>query len=208
MNPTLARIVLGLGLCAALLGASIPASAQTTDATAPADGVAMGVPDGIPDRASAAMNSVYLAASFDAWQQRCMKKEDGADPCELYQLLKDETGNAVAEISFFTLPSGSQAVLGANVLAPLETLLTANLRIGIDDGTAKIYPFSYCTVNGCVAKVGFTAEELAVMQAGTEGIMTVVPAAAPKNTVAIKIALNGFTAGHQALVDAAAKIKQ
>ena len=208
MTPTLARIDLGLGLCAALLGASIPASAQTTDATAPADGVAMGVPDGIPDRASAAMNSVYLAASFDAWQQRCMKKEDGADPCELYQLLKDETGNAVAEISFFTLPSGSQAVLGANVLAPLETLLTANLRIGIDDGTAKIYPFSYCTVNGCVAKVGFTAEELAVMQAGTEGIMTVVPAAAPKKTVAIKIALNGFTAGHQALVDAAAKNKQ
>jgi invasion protein IalB len=208
MTPTLARIALGLGLCAALLGASLPALAQTADATAPADGVAMGVPDGIPDRTSAAMNSVYLAASFDTWQQRCMKKEDGADPCELYQLLKDETGNAVAEISFFTLPSGSKAVLGANVLAPLETLLTANLRIGIDDGTAKIYPFSYCTVNGCVAKIGFTAEELAVMQAGTEGIMTVVPAAAPQKTVAIKIALKGFTAGHQALVDAAAKIKQ
>lgn len=208
MTPTLARIALGLGLCAALFGASLPALAQTADATAPADGVAMGVPDGIPDRTSAAMNSVYLAASFDAWQQRCMKKEDGADPCELYQLLKDETGNAVAEISFFTLPSGSKAVLGANVLAPLETLLTANLRIGIDDGTAKIYPFSYCTVNGCVAKVGFTAEELAVMQAGTEGIMTVVPAAAPQKTVAIKITLKGFTAGHQALVDAAAKIKQ
>ena len=167
----------------------------------------MGVPDGIPDRTSAAMNSVYLAASFDAWQQRCMKKEDGADPCELYQLLKDETGNPVAEISFFTLPEGSQAVIGANILAPLETLLTANLRIGIDAGTPKIYPFSYCTVNGCVAKVGFTAEELAVMQAGTEGMMTVVPAAAPKNTIAIKIALAGFTAGHQALVDAAAKIK-
>ena len=208
MTPTLARIASGLGLCAALLGASLPALAQTADATAPADGVAMGVPDGIPDRASAAMNSVYLAANFDAWQLRCMKKEDGADPCELYQLLKDETGNAVAEISFFTLQSGSKAVLGANVLAPLETLLTANLRIGVDDGTAKIYPFSYCTVNGCVAKVGFTAEELAVMQAGTEGIMTVVPAAAPKKTVTIKIELKGFTAGHQALVDAAAKIKQ
>lgn len=208
MTPTLARIASGLGLCAVLWGASLPALAQTVDATAPADGVAMGVPDGIPDRASAAMNSVYLAASFDAWQQRCMKKEDGADPCELYQLLKDETGNAVAEISFFTLQSGSQAVLGANVLAPLETLLTANLRIGVDGGTAKIYPFSYCTVNGCVAKVGFTAEDLAAMQGGTEGIMTVVPAAAPKKTVTIKIELKGFTAGHQALVDAAAKIKQ
>lgn len=207
MTRTLSRLTLGLGFTAALMGTCLPTLAQTADATAPADGVAMGVPDGIPDRTSAAMNSVYLAASFDAWQQRCMKKEDGADPCELYQLLKDETGNPVAEISFFTLPEGSQAVIGANILAPLETLLTANLRIGIDAGTPKIYPFSYCTVNGCVAKVGFTAEELAVMQAGTEGMMTVVPAAAPKNTIAIKIALAGFTAGHQALVDAAAKIK-
>ena len=207
MTRTLSRLALGLGFTAALMGTCLPTLAQTADATAPADGVAMGVPDGIPDRTSAAMNSVYLAASFDAWQQRCMKKEDGADPCELYQLLKDETGNPVAEISFFTLPEGSQAVIGANILAPLETLLTANLRIGIDAGTPKIYPFSYCTVNGCVAKVGFTAEELAVMQAGTEGMMTVVPAAAPKNTIAIKIALAGFTAGHQALVDAAAKIK-
>ena len=207
MTRTLSRLALGLGFTAALMGTCLPTLAQTADATAPADGVAMGVPDGIPDRTSAAMNSVYLAASFDAWQQRCMKKEDGADPCELYQLLKDETGNPVAEISFFTLPEGSQAVIGANILAPLETLLTANLRIGIDAGTPKIYPFSYCTVNGCVAKVGFTAEELAVMQAGTEGLMTVVPAAAPKNTIAIKIALAGFTAGHQALVDAAAKIK-
>ena len=207
MTRTLSRLTLGLGFTAALMGTCLPTLAQTADATAPADGVAMGVPDVIPDRTSAAMNSVYLAASFDAWQQRCMKKEDGADPCELYQLLKDETGNPVAEISFFTLPEGSQAVIGANILAPLETLLTADLRIGIDAGTPKIYPFSYCTVNGCVAKVGFTAEELAVMQAGTEGMMTVVPAAAPKNTIAIKIALAGFTAGHQALVDAAAKIK-
>ena len=41
--------------------------------------------------------------------------------------------------------------------------------------------------------------------ANGKGSITV--AAAPKNTIAIKIALAGFTAGHQALVDAAAKIK-
>ena len=208
MTPTLARIVLGLGLCAALLGATLPASAQTAETTAAADGVTLGVPDGIPDQATAEMGGVYLAESFDGWQLRCVKKEAGGDPCQLYQLLNDETGNPVSEISFFVLPEGSKAVMGATVLAPLETLLTANLRIGVDEGTAKIYPFSYCTVNGCVAKVGFTAEDVAAMQAGTEGVMTVVPAAAPKKTVAIKIALNGFTAGHQALVDAAAKIKQ
>jgi invasion protein IalB len=207
MTRTLARLALGLGLSAALCGASLPALAQTTATTAPADGLAMGVPDGIPDQAKAQLGGIYLAAKFDAWDQRCVKKSDGADPCQLYQLLKDDTGNPVAEISFFTLQPGSQAVLGANVLAPLETLLTANLRIGVDAGTAKIYPFSYCDMNGCVAKVGFTAEDLAALQAGTDAIMTIVPAAAPNKTVVIKIALKGFTAGHQAIVDAAAKIK-
>ena len=132
MTRTLSRLALGLGLTAALLGTCLPALAQTADATAPADGVAMGVPDGIPDRTSAAMNSVYLAASFDAWQQRCMKKEDGADPCELYQLLKDETGNPVAEISFFTLPEGSgcQGEVARWAAIQDNDLKTGHVKIG------------------------------------------------------------------------------
>ena len=208
MTRTLFRLAMGLGLSAALLGASFPAVAQTAPATAPADGVSMGVPDGMPDRDTAELGKVYLAATFDGWEQRCVKKPDGGDPCQLYQMLKDDTGNPVSEISFFVLPAGSKAAMGATVLAPLETLLTANLRLGVDAGTAKLYPFSYCTVNGCVAKVGFTAEDVTAMEAGTEAVMTVVPAAAPDKTVVVKIALKGFTAGHQALVDAAAKIKQ
>ena len=208
MTRTLARLVLGLGLCAGLVATSHPLAAQSTDATASADGVSMGVPDGIPDRATAAMNKIYLAASFDGWQQRCVKREDGADPCQLYQIQKDEKGNPVSEISFFTLPEGGKAALGATILAPLETLLTANLRIAIDGATAKIYPFSYCTLDGCVAKVGFTAEDVVAMEAGSEGLMTVVNAAEPDQPISIKIALKGFTAGRQALVDAAAKIKK
>ena len=52
MTRTLARLVLGLGLCAGLVATSHPLAAQSTDATASADGVSMGVPDGIPDRAT------------------------------------------------------------------------------------------------------------------------------------------------------------
>ncbi len=206
MTLPIGRILLGLGFSAALLGATLPALSQTT--AAPADAVAMGVPDGLPDQATAEIGKIYLAASFDAWQQRCVKKEDGADPCQLYQLLKDDKGNPVSEISFFSLPEGSKAAMGASVLAPLETLLTANLRIGVDAGTPKVYPFSYCTVNGCVAKVGFTAEDVSAMEAGTEAVLTMVPAAAPDKTVVVKIALKGFTAGHKALADAAAKLKK
>ena len=45
-------------------------------------------------------------ATFEAWEQRCVRTEDGADPCQLYQLLKDADGNSVAEISMFSLPEG------------------------------------------------------------------------------------------------------
>lgn len=211
MTRTLARLVLGLGLSAALLTS---AAAQTTGTPAPAADaapsadVSMGVPDGMPDQATAQVGGVYLAARFDAWEQRCVKTADGADPCQLYQLLRDSTGNPVSEISFFTLPEGGPAVLGATILAPLETLLTANLRVAIDTAVAKLYPFSYCTVNGCVSKVGFTADELAALKKGTNATLTVVPAAAPDKTVVVTLSLKGFTAGYQAIVDAAAKIKK
>ena len=99
-------------------------------------------------------------------------------------------------------------MLGATILAPLETLLTANLRIAVDAAKAKLYPFSYCTINGCVAKVGFTADELTAMKKGTNAVLTVVPAAAPDKTVIVTLSLKGFTAGYQAILDAAAKIQK
>ena len=219
MTPMLARLALGLTLC---LAGVIPAASQTaTDTTtaapatpdpaavAPADGgVSMGIPDGMPDQAHAEVGKVYLAANFDAWEQRCVKTADGSDPCQLYQLLKDPNGNPIAEISFFTLPDGGQAAAGATIMLPLETLLTANLRIAVDAAVAKLYPFSYCTVSGCLAKVGFTGDELANMQKGTNATLTIVPAAAPDKTVVVAVALKGFTAGYKAIKDAAAKIKK
>lgn len=229
MTASLARLALGLAI--GLVGV-LPATAQTktdttkTDTTAPAvttttapaadpaapaapaDGVSMGVPDGLPDQAHAELGKVYIAASFDAWEQRCVKTADGSDPCQLYQLLKDSTGNPIAEISFFTLPDGGQAAAGATIMLPLETLLTANLRIAVDQAVAKLYPFSYCTVSGCLAKVGFTGDELTAMQKGTNASLTIVPAAAPDKTVVVAVALKGFTAGYKAIKDAQAKVKK
>ena len=221
MTRTLAR--LALGLTVGLTSLTV-AYAQTTPATpapaapatspapaapaAPADGISMGVSDGLPDAAHAELNKVYLAASFDAWEQRCVKTADGADPCQLYQLLKDQTGNPIAEISFFPLPAAGQAAIGATIMLPLETLLTANLRIAIDDAKGKFYPFSYCTISGCLAKVGFTGDELATMQKGTNASLTIVPAAAPDKTVLVNVSLKGFTAGYTAIKAAADKAKK
>lgn len=200
-----------LGLRAALLIAlmSSPVLAQTTTATgtdsatapaAPAQpDVSMGVPDGLPDQSQAQTGQLYLASKSELWEQRCIKTADGKDPCQLYQLLRGADNSPVAEISFFTLPAGGQAAAGATIVVPLETLLTQNLRVAIDGSQGKLYPFSFCNVNGCVAKVGFTADEVKAMQSGTEAKLTIVPAAAPDKTVEIKISLKGFTAGYRAL---------
>ena len=221
MTRTLTRLALGLGLSLALSGISPMVRAQTTTtdpAAAPATaaaadpaaaaGVSLGVPDGLPTQEQAAVGGVYLAAKFDAWEQRCVKTADGADPCQLYQLLKDASGNPTAEVSFFTLPDGGKAVLGATVLVPLETMLTANLRIAVDQGVPLIYPYSYCTVSGCLAKTGFTADDLASLKKGTAANVIIVPAAAPDKTVVVAISLKGFSAGYQAIKDAADKIKK
>ena len=217
MTAIFTRLAFGLGLSAAIFGIG-PAAAQTTATdpapateTAPAAAatdLSLGVPDGMPDQANAEVGKVYLAANFDAWEERCVKTADGSDPCQLYQLLKDESGNPTAEVSFFTLPDGGQAVMGATILVPLETLLTASLHISVDKAAAKLYPYSYCTINGCLAKVGFTADDLATLKKGTNANVTIVPAAAPENTVLLPISLKGFTAGYQAIRDAADKVKK
>jgi invasion protein IalB len=155
--------------------------------------------DGMKTPETAAVGETYVAARFELWEQRCIKTEDGADPCQLYQMLKDATGNPVAEVSMFALPAGQQAVAGASIVAPLETLLTKNLIIAIDGSDTKTYPFNFCAQIGCVARVGFTQAEVEALRKGAKAVLTIVPAAAPDQTVSLDLSLNGFTAGFEAV---------
>ena len=211
MPKTFQAIALSFSLLAAGVALVPPLAAQTAetppapapDAATPAD-LSMGVEPrpGLPLQADAEVGQTYLAASFDKWQQRCVKTADGSDPCQLYQLLQDKDGNSVAEISFFDLPAGGQAAAGATFMAPLETLLTANLRIGVDAGKVRIYPFAFCTKAGCVARLGFAADEVASFKKGINGVLTIVPAAAPDQEVVLDMTLKGFTAGFAAVTAA------
>lgn len=195
---------------AILMGAAGLVQAQDTTApsegtmqadSATADGLSMGVDADAAGKPAAddGVGSSYVEATFDAWEQRCVRTEDGANPCQLYQLLKDTDGNAVAEISMFKLPEGSQAAAGATVIVPLETLLTENLLIGVDGGKAKIYPFTFCSSIGCVARIGFTAEEVDQFRKGAKATLTIVPVVAPDQKVNADISLKGFTAGYDAV---------
>jgi len=187
-------------LAAALLSLGQPLLAQTTtEPAAPTDLVMGQDPNaGLPGRDQVQVGATYLAQAFEKWEQRCARTEDGKDPCQLYQLLKDGEGNSVAEISIFALPEGGQAAAGATFMAPLETLLTAQLRITVDTGQTRVYPFAFCTKEGCIARLGFTAQELDAFRKGAKATVTIVPAAAPDTDVNLDLSLKGFTAGFAA----------
>ncbi len=178
-------------------GAAFAQTATTTEApaTPPADALPLGeVVSGI--------GSTYTAETHGVWEVRCVRTEAGNDPCQLYQLLKDEGGNSIAEISLFNLPDGQAAAAGATIITPLETLLTQSLRLQIDTGAVKTYPFTWCAPMGCIARVGFTVEEIAQFKAGSSASLIVVPVAAPDKEVVVTVSLTGFTAGYDAVVKA------
>lgn len=156
--------------------------------------------------------SQYVAAEFGDWQMTCIRSGLEADPCELYQLLREANGNSIAEIRIIGLPPGSgEAVAGASIVTPLETYLPAQITMRVDAGQAKRYPFTVCTALGCIARVGFTEAEVQSFRRGNKATIVIVPALAPDQQVPIEVSLRGFTAGFEAVnkanvaADAAAK---
>lgn len=140
----------------------------------------------------------YVKEEHGDWKLQCFPVEEGDEPCQLYQLLKDAQGTDVAEVAIFRLPEGGQAVAGATVTVPLETLLTAQLTVAVDGGKGKRYPFSFCSPVGCYARIGFTAADIATFKKGAAATVTLVPAPAPDQKVQLKMSLKGFTAGYDA----------
>ena len=148
------------------------------------------------------VGQTYVKETFSDWDLRCIRTETGNDPCQLYQLLRDANDNPVAEMTIFTVSGGGEAVAGANIITPLETLLTANLRMAVDRGQAKAYPFAFCRQVGCFVRLGLTEAEISQFQRGSAANVVIVPAAAPDQTVALRASLTGFTDGWNALVAA------
>ncbi len=138
----------------------------------------------------------YVKETYDAWQLQCFRSDAEEDPCQMYQLLREEAGNPVAEFSIFKLPEDGAVVAGATVVVPLGTLLPAGMQLFVDDGAAKAYNFSFCSMVGCFARIGFTQEDIDNLKSGETAYMIIVPAQAPDQTVLIEASLAGFTAAY------------
>lgn len=185
-------IIKSVFLAALLSQATVSLAQETTtetEAEAPSD-LSLGEPAG-PQ-----VGEPYIRDEFGDWSLRCIKAQEGErDPCNLYQLLSNADGVPVAEFNMFPLPEGRRAVAGATIVVPLETLLTQQLTLSVDGQNPRVYPFTFCNRAGCVARVGFTQEEVDEFKRGAAATLRLVPAAAPTEEVVLDVSLTGFTAG-------------
>ncbi len=128
------------------------------------------------------------------WDLQCAKEGAEPRPCRLYQLMKDQSGNPISEVTIFKLPAPEgDAVAGATIIVPLETLLPAQLTIAVDGENAQRYPFAFCNQVGCVSRIGLTAADIEGLKAGSMAAIVIVPAAAPDQVVNVTMSLKGFT---------------
>ena len=142
----------------------------------------------------------YARETFGDWTMRCVKTPDDQDPCELYQLLRDSDGGAVAEASVVPVQGPVSAIV--TFVAPLETDLQHGLRLQIDSNEQTGYPFMVCAQIGCLSRVGLNEEELNVFKRGNSGQLTLLPFGAPEDDpVNLTLSLSGFTAGMNAVTE-------
>jgi invasion protein IalB len=184
------QTALRAGLIAGLTALPITAAAQDGSA---ADSLPVG---------QTPVGETYTAETHGDWEIRCIRAEEGQpEPCQLYQLLRDENGGPVAEFNVFDLPDEGQVVAGATVVTPLETLLPPGIRLRVDDGEWSEYPFAFCQPIGCFSRLGLTQANIDAMRAGAEAFVALVPLPAPDQVIEVSASLTGFTDGFAALQD-------
>ena len=174
-------------LLSAALALPLPLTAQTPPATPPA---------------APQPGQPYVVAEHRDWQVICTRipapegQAEGPEVCEMYQLLREESGQPVAEISIAALAETGDIVAGATVTTPLETFLPTGMgfRVGAETEEMRVEPFRVCTAIGCVVRMGLSPAEVAAMQAGSDAFITIAPFVAVDRPVDIRVSLRGFTA--------------
>lgn len=171
------------------------AEAETTEATTAEDETFP-----VAEDPTEQIGSEYIREAHGDWQIICIRAGEGkTENCRMYQLLNDDTDNAVAELSILALENAEQAAAGVNFITPLGTLLTAQASMRIDSGKVKRYPYSWCEQLGCITRFGLTKAELETMKKGNKAVMSITAAAAPKAPLSLDVSLSGFTAAWNAL---------
>lgn len=206
---------------ALMLSTALPALAQETAAPeaapepetvteapempdeAPAEGAETGTtaadaPAAAPAEGTSPEDRVYTSAEHGDWQIRCVRADEGEDPCQLYQLLEDGAGGSVAEVTL-TPFENEDAVALATIITPLETLLPQGLALSVDGQEPRRFGFDFCTRQGCWVRIPMRQADVDVFRRGRSAVAQIVPVRAPNQTVDVEISLSGFTAAWDAV---------
>ncbi|MFV1496355.1 invasion associated locus B family protein [Phaeobacter sp. JH20_02] len=187
-----------------LMAQETAGAAETEESQPAADATATEAPKadevldlGQPVQDGPKLGQRYSKETHGDWDLACVKTDEETDPCSLLQIMSDDSGNPMAEFSLFRIDQeGSQAVAGATVIVPLETLLPAALTISIDGAPGKRYNYSFCSPMGCVAQIGLTETDIAAFKKGKIATLSLRPAPAPDQVINMELSLSGFTAGY------------
>ena len=176
--------------CFIIIFKNLPLSAQE----------ASGLSIGKPLETLREPGEVYLAGNKGDWNVRCIAGNPGEnDKCEIQQLLFLNENTPIADISIFKLPDGEVAVAAANVMVPLETLLTKKFRFAFSEKLVKEFQYSFCNQDGCLVRMGLLEEDIAAMKKGSSSQLSITHISRPESSINLDLSLSGFTAAFDAL---------
>lgn len=136
--------------------------------------------------------------TFGAWTRICTT-EGAQQSCLISQVLQDEEGNNVAEVSIVDVADGGETVAGISIATPLDTLLLPGVRFQVDAFDENRLPFNFCQPGGCVVQIGLTQENIDIFSAATAAAVTIVPIAAPDVEVPLSLSFEGFADAYASL---------
>ena len=138
---------------------------------------------------------IYLAGNKGDWNVRCVTGNPGEiDKCEIQQLIFLNENTPIVDISIFKLPKGQMAIAAANVMVPLETLLTKKFRFAFSKETVKEFPYSFCNQNGCLVRMGLLEEDIEALRKGKSSELAITHISSPDSSIELNLSLDGFTA--------------
>jgi len=135
------------------------------------------------------------------WSLVC--ESNGAPPCAMTQLGKDEQGSPAIEFVVRKIDDEDAEINGtkveaiADIITPLGVLLEFGLRLKIDEGEERGAPFRICQKHGCLVREPLSSDVIAALKKGNKA--TVVVAAEGAGPVQIEISLRGFTKAYGSL---------
>ena len=135
---------------------------------------------------------------FEDWTITCIADPDN----ELGQLcsashrtINDQTQKPVLEIQVGFPPDGTPA--RAVIRVPLVVLLEPGLRLQVDEGDPRVFPYEICRPRGCEVYLQMDQALYAAMSSGAAGKVTV--RVLPGQNVTVPFSLKGFTAALSSL---------